>query len=46
MDDVRARLREYKDAGLEHAALFFPTDDIAEGLAQMERFAREVAVDM
>ena len=27
-DDIRATLREYARAGLEHAALWFPTDDV------------------
>lgn len=41
-DDVRATLRDYATAGLEHAALFFPMGDISKMLAQMEQFAREI----
>ena len=42
-DDIRATLREYVRAGLQHAALWFPMDDPAVGLKQMERFMREFA---
>ncbi len=42
-DDIRATLREYARAGLQHAALWFPMDDPAVGLKQMERFMREFA---
>jgi probable F420-dependent oxidoreductase len=42
MDAIRARLREYAQAGLAHPALFFPMTDIPKAIAQMERFAREV----
>lgn len=41
-DAIRARLREYATAGLEHPALFFPMADISKTLAQMEQFARAV----
>jgi probable F420-dependent oxidoreductase len=42
-DDIRATLREYARAGLQHAALWFPMDNLAVGLKQMERFMREFA---
>ncbi len=42
-DDIRATLREYAVAGSEHTALFFPMDDIAVTLKQMERFMRDIA---
>jgi len=42
-DDIRATLREFVQAGLQHAALWFPTDDVAVGLKQMERFRRDLA---
>jgi probable F420-dependent oxidoreductase len=42
LSTVRARLREYHKAGLEYPAVFFPMDDLALGLAQMETFTREV----
>ena len=42
-DDIRATLREYARAGLQHAALWFPMDDPAIGLKQIERFMREFA---
>jgi len=42
-DDIRATLREYAAAGSEHTALFFPMDDIAVTLKQMERFMRDIA---
>jgi probable F420-dependent oxidoreductase len=42
-DQIRATLREYAQAGLEYAALFFPMDDVAVTLAQMQRFARDLA---
>lgn len=42
-DQIRATLREYAQAGLEYAALFFPMNDVSVGLAQMERFANEIA---
>lgn len=41
-DAVRATLREYARAGLEYAALFFPTRDVTVGLEQMRLFAREI----
>jgi len=50
-DDIRATLRDYATAGLQHAALWFPTDDASTtlstgltlGLNQMERFMRDIA---
>ncbi len=42
-DDIRATLREYAVAGSEHTALFFPMDDVAVTLKQMERFMRDIA---
>jgi probable F420-dependent oxidoreductase len=42
-EQIRATLREYMRAGLQHAALWFPMDDPAIGLKQMERFIREFA---
>ncbi|CAG0947696.1 hypothetical protein ANRL1_04438 [Anaerolineae bacterium] len=42
-DQIRATLREYAQAELEYAALFFPMNDVSVGLAQMERFANEIA---
>jgi probable F420-dependent oxidoreductase len=42
-DDVRATLREYVQAGLQHAALWFPIDDITVTLDQMQRFMRDIA---
>jgi probable F420-dependent oxidoreductase len=42
-DDIRATLREYVRAGLQHAALWFPMDDLRIGLKQMERFMRDFA---
>ena len=42
-DDIRATLREYVRAGLQHAALWFPADDASTTLQQMERFARDIA---
>ena len=42
-DDIRQTLREYANAGLEHAALWFPMNDVSVGLAQMERFMRDIA---
>ena len=42
-DDVRALLREYSNAGLEHAALWFPTDEVTVTLKQMERFMADIA---
>ncbi len=41
-DAIRAALREYAQAGLEYAALWFPMNDVSVGLRQMERFAREI----
>jgi probable F420-dependent oxidoreductase len=41
-DAIRARLREYEQAGLEHAVLVFPADDVSTGIGQMERFARDL----
>lgn len=45
-DDVRATLREYAQAGLEYAVLVFPMKDTATMLAQMERFAKEIMLDL
>ncbi|MBI5304642.1 MAG: TIGR03619 family F420-dependent LLM class oxidoreductase [Chloroflexi bacterium] len=42
-NQVRAILREYAQAGLQYAALFFPMSNVAVGLAQMERFMHEIA---
>ncbi len=42
-DQVRATLREYAQAGAEYIALWFPSSDVSTGLAQMERFARDIA---
>ena len=42
-DNIRALLYEYQNAGLEHAALWFPTDDVTVTLKQMERFWRDIA---
>ena len=42
-DDIRALLCEYLKAGLEHAALWFPTNDVVVALRQMERFMRDIA---
>lgn len=42
-DAVRALLREYAQAGLQHAALFFSAADVEVVLAQMKRFMRELA---
>ena len=42
-DDVRQTLDEYRQAGLEHAALWFPMNDVSVGLAQMERFMKDIA---
>jgi probable F420-dependent oxidoreductase len=42
-DDIHALLREYSKAGLEHAALWFPTNDVVVTLKQMERFMRDIA---
>ena len=42
-DDVRETLREYAHAGLEHAALWFPMNDVSIGLKQMERFMKDIA---
>ncbi len=39
---VRARLREYAQAGVTFLALFFPMEDVSVGLAQMEQFARDI----
>jgi probable F420-dependent oxidoreductase len=41
-DAIRARLNEYRQAGVEHAVLLFPFEDISVGLEQVERFAREL----
>ncbi len=43
LDTIRARLREYAQAGVTYFALFFPMDDVTVGLAQMKQFARDVA---
>ncbi|MCL5951421.1 MAG: TIGR03619 family F420-dependent LLM class oxidoreductase [Chloroflexi bacterium] len=41
VDGIRARLREYAQAGVEHMVLFFP--EIADkAIAQMEQFANEL----
>lgn len=45
-DEVRATLREYAQAGVEHVALVFPMKDTATMLAQMERFANEIMPDL
>lgn len=45
-DDVRTTLREYAQAGLEYAVLVFPMKDPATMLAQMERFAKEIILDL
>lgn len=42
-DAVRSALREYAQAGLEHAALWFQSDDDAVARKQMERFMRDLA---
>jgi hypothetical protein len=42
-DDIRRTLDEYRQAGLERAALWFPMNDVSVGLAQMERFMRDIA---
>jgi probable F420-dependent oxidoreductase len=42
-DQVRAFLREYAQAGLEYAALWFPMNALSVGLKQMERFVRDIA---
>lgn len=39
---IRAKLREYAQAGLEYPTLIFPMDDVGVTLEQMETFAREV----
>jgi probable F420-dependent oxidoreductase len=44
-DAIRAGLWEYVGIGAEHIALFFPMDDIAVTLQQMERFMRDIAPD-
>ncbi len=41
LDVIRARLGEYRAAGVEHIALVFP-DDAATAQAQIEQFAREI----
>lgn len=41
-DAIRARLNEYRQAGVEHAILLFPFEEISVGLEQVERFAREL----
>ncbi len=45
-DDIRATLREYAQAGLQQAALWFPTDDASTTLKQMERFMRDIAPEL
>jgi probable F420-dependent oxidoreductase len=42
-DDVRETLRQYANAGLEHAALWFPMNEVSAGLGQMERFMKDIA---
>ncbi len=42
LDAIRARVREYRQAGVEHMVLLFPLEDISLGLEQMEQFARDV----
>ena len=42
-NQVRDTLREYAQAGLEYTVLFFPMNDVSVGLAQMERFVKEIA---
>ena len=41
-DVIRARLHEYRQAGLEHAILLFPFEDLSVGLEQMDKFARDL----
>ncbi len=41
-DYIRARLREYADAGVQHIVLTFPWDNLDVGLSQMERFVRDL----
>ena len=41
-DAIRARLNEYWQAGVEHAILLFPFEEISVGLEQVGRFAREL----
>lgn len=43
--DVRATLREYAQAGVEHATLIFPMKDMLVMLLQMERFVKDIATD-
>lgn len=42
-DAIRSMLREYAQAGLQHAALWFSADDVAVVLDQMKRFRRDLA---
>lgn len=42
-DDVRETLRQYANAGLEHAALWFPMTDVSVGVEQMKRFMQDIA---
>lgn len=42
-DAIRGFLHEYAQAGLEYAALWFPANDVSVGLAQMERFMKDIA---
>jgi probable F420-dependent oxidoreductase len=42
-DAIRATLHDYAQAGLEYAALWFPWNDISVGLAQAERFMKDIA---
>ncbi len=44
-DAIRSTLREYAQAGLEYAALWFPANDVSVGLAQMQRFMHDIAPD-
>lgn len=44
-DAIRAKLWEYVSIGAEHVVLFFPMENFAVTLQQMERFIRDVAPD-
>ncbi len=42
-DEIAAEVRAFSALGVEHLALYFPTTDPAEVVAQAERFDREIA---
>ncbi len=42
LDAVRARVREYADAGAQHLTLVFPYADLPLALAQMDQFAKKI----